>query len=68
MSAYIPTTLTRWLLLSAMYMLPSLGILSHDLSGEVGHTIFIAGLEQSEEWCARCGCCFVLPIEPWSLE
>ena len=25
------------------------------LSGEVGHSIFIVGIEQSAEWCARCG-------------
>ncbi len=34
---------------------------AHHLSGEVGHSIFIAGLEQSEEWCARCGAKVLVP-------
>ena len=34
---------------------------AHHLSGEVGHSIFIAGLEQRVEWCARCGAQVLVP-------
>ena len=34
---------------------------AHHLSEEIGHSIFIAGLEQSEEWCARCGAKVLVP-------
>ena len=34
---------------------------AHQLSGEVGHSIFIAGLEQRAEWCARCGAEVLVP-------
>ena len=34
---------------------------AHHLSASVGHSIFIAGLEQGEEWCARCGAKVLVP-------
>ncbi len=34
---------------------------AHHLSGEVGHSIFIAGAEQRVEWCARCGAEVLVP-------
>ena len=34
---------------------------AHQLSGAVGHSIFIADLEQSLEWCARCGARVLVP-------
>ena len=34
---------------------------AHDLSEEVGHSIFIAGSEQRGEWCARCGAKVLVP-------
>ncbi len=34
---------------------------AHRLSGEVGHSIFIAGIEKRTEWCARCGAKVLVP-------
>lgn len=34
---------------------------AHRLSGEVGHSIFIAGSQQSTEWCPRCGAKVLVP-------
>ena len=34
---------------------------AHHLSREVGHSIFIAGSEQSAGWCARCGAQVLVP-------
>ena len=34
---------------------------AHHLSGEVGHSIFIAGLDQRVEWCPRCGAKVLVP-------
>ena len=42
------------------FLLPDLPE-AHNLSGEVGHSIFIAGLEQRVEWCARCGAKVMVP-------
>ncbi len=42
------------------FLFPDLPV-ACQLSGEVGHSIFIAGLEQSEEWCARCGAKVLVP-------
>ena len=42
------------------FLFPDLPV-AYQLSGEVGHSIFIAGLEQSEEWCARCGAKVLVP-------
>jgi len=42
------------------FLLPDLPE-AHNLRGEVGHSIFIAGLEQRVEWCARCGAKVLVP-------
>ena len=34
---------------------------AHYLNGEVGHSIFIPGLWQRVEWCARCGAKVLVP-------
>lgn len=34
---------------------------AHYLIGEVGHSIFITGLAQRVEWCARCGAEVMVP-------
>ena len=60
------------------FLFPDLPM-ADDLSGEVGHSIFIAGLEQRGEWCARCGAKVLVPAagvlslpipryEDWTLE
>ncbi len=42
------------------FLFPDLPV-ACQLSGEVGHSIFIAGLEQKVEWCARCGAKVLVP-------